>query len=447
MGNYSAPGIGRDSKIYHMAKNRNYKVLFTSLVILIFGILALYDVVMRPGAQTPAGILLDFIIIGISLYGFYLFLTRSLDIFRYPDVKKFLSFDDPRHYLDLFEQESADERRKKFRDGFITSSFIVTETFYRFRWAHAKEITAAYIGRALVRYRGIPIPFIGVNTVVVHFDNGTAMHINCDTIREAESLLKILARIAPSARYGSAIFEKPGMSPDYEAIAQDVANTIKQIPGHKQIDSPKNEPKVAGKAYVPDMKISAPYTGLKSNTAAEKNLKGLSPVTPGTAPKAEQARVRQLSKDEICDRQIKDLYDSLGKENIAQSVYIIDTLGDSMNFASADIVEILLEYPDEPVRVHAVLALGKFGQKSSVEPLIKALDDPSVQVRENAAIALGKIGDQRAVAPLQQVSREDVRTKKAAVGALARIDKKLGIYNRQGGSQNSFFHTTREKYP
>jgi HEAT repeat protein len=81
-----------------------------------------------------------------------------------------------------------------------------------------------------------------------------------------------------------------------------------------------------------------------------------------------------------------------------------------------------------------------------VEPLIKALDDPSVQVRENAAVALGKIGDQRAVAPLQQVTTADVRTKKAAVGALARIDQKLGIYNRTDG-QTSFFHTADEKNP
>ncbi len=48
MGKYSAPEIGRSSPIYRMAKNRNYKVLFTSLAIFIFGILTLYDGIVRP---------------------------------------------------------------------------------------------------------------------------------------------------------------------------------------------------------------------------------------------------------------------------------------------------------------------------------------------------------------------------------------------------------------
>ncbi len=138
-----------------------------------------------------------------------------------------------------------------------------------------------------------------------------------------------------------------------------------------------------------------------------------SPVTSAPVAKAEPARVRELSKDEVFGGQIKNLYDSLEKEDIGQSVTILDAMGDTMNLAAVDILEILLEYVDEPVRVHAAFALGKLGQKSSLEPLIRALDDPSVQVRENAAIALGKIGDQRAVAPLQQVSTEDVRAKES----------------------------------
>ncbi len=243
MGKYSAPEIGRGSPIYRMAKNRNYKVFFTSLAIFIFGILTLYDGIVRPGAQTPVSIVLDFIIIGLALYGFYLSLTRNLDIFRHPDVKKFLSFKDPRHYIDLFEQEAASDSRKKFRDGFLTRNFIVSETFYRFRWACATEITAAYIERSRVYYRGkIPIPFIGVNTVIVHLDKGTTLHINCDTKGEAESLLKMLADIAPSARYGSAIYEKPGKPTEYDAIVQDVTDTISQIPGYVQQDIQKYEP-------------------------------------------------------------------------------------------------------------------------------------------------------------------------------------------------------------
>jgi hypothetical protein len=437
MGKLSAPSISHKSKIYGMAKNRNLKVLATSLIVFAFGLLSLYDGVIRPGPQTPAGIILVFIIIGISFYGFYLYLTRSLDIFRHPDVKKFLSFDDPRHYLGLFEQEAAGRSMKKFEDCYITHSFIVAETFYRFRWANAKEITAAYIERARIGNGKIPIPFIGINTVVVHLDNGTALHINCDTIREAESLLEMLAAMAPSARYGSAIYEKPDLPADYDAIAQDAAETIMQIPGYKPSDNVRP-------AYVSDAKTITPDNVFKSNIPSEKKPAISSLVNPVAVSKSEPARVRQLNKEELFDLQIKNLYESLDKGDIAGSVKILDAMGDATDPAAVDIMEILLEYLDEPVRVHAAFALGKLGQKSSVEPLVKALDDPSVQVRENAALALGKIGDQRAVAPLQQVSTEDIRGKKAAVSALARIDQKLGIYNRTDG-QTSFFYTASEK--
>jgi hypothetical protein len=443
MDKFSAPSISHKSKIYGMAKNRNLKVLITSLAVFVFGVLSLYDGIIRPGAQTPVSIVLVFIIIGISFYGFYLFLTRSQDIFRHPDVKKFLSLDDPLRYIGLFEQEVEDGSPKKFRDGFLTHSFIVSESFYRFRWAYSREITMAYVERSRLSFHRMPLPFRGISTVMVHLGNGAALHINCDSKAEAELLLKMLTTMAPSARYGSVIYEKPDLPADYNAIAQDVANTIRQISGYKQPDSPRKEPKGISKIFVQDIKTSAPDNGLKSNTTAEKKNMGSSPVTRGTVSKAEPARVRQLSKEELFDRQIKDLYESLDKDDIAQSVNILDTMGDSTNLAAADLLEILLEYPDEVVRVHAAFALGNLGQKSSMDPLIKALDDPSVQVRENAATALGKIGDQRAVAPLQQVPTADVRAKKAAVSALARIDQKLGIYNRTDG-KTSFFHTASE---
>jgi hypothetical protein len=446
MGNFSAPEISQRSKIYSMARDRNYKVLITSFVIFIFGIVSLYDGIVRPGAQTPAVLVINFLIIGISLYGFYLFLARSRDVFRHPDVKKFLASGDPRHQLDLFEQEYRDGSLKKFRDGFVTRNFVVTQTFYRFRWAHSSEITMAYVERARVSFHRMPLPFLGISTVMVHLGNGTALHINCASKAEAESLLKLLTGMAPSARFGSAIYEKPGKLSEYDAIAQDVANTISQIPGYELPERPMYDAKKISKIYAPAAITSSPDNRLKTTSMAEKKTTGQLPVTLGTAPEVQPASVRQLSKDEMCDKQIKDLYNSMDKEDLALSVSIIDAMGDNMNLAAADILEILLEYIDEPVRVHAAIALGTLGQHSSVEPLIKALDDPSVQVRENAAIALGKIGDQRAVAPLEQVSTKDVRGKKAAVGALARLDQKLGIYNRPDG-QTSFFHTVSEKNP
>ncbi len=99
-------------------------------------------------------------------------------------------------------------------------------------------------------------------------------------------------------------------------------------------------------------------------------------------------------------------------------------MAETMNVGAADVLAILLEYPNEDVRAHAALALGRLGQRDVVEPLIKALDDRSAPVSENAATALGMIGDNRAEIPLQKVPVDNPRVKRAAVNALARIENK-----------------------
>jgi hypothetical protein len=445
MGNISAPELGHGSKIYRMARDRNFKVLITSLAVFIFGSLSLYDGIVRPQAQTPAGIVINFLIIGISFYGFYLFLTRNRDVFRNPDVNKFLSLNEPQRYLDLFEQEFRDGSPKSFRNGFVTRNFIVTQTFYRFRWAHSSEITMAYVEPAKLSFHRIPLPFLGISTVMIHLGNGTTIHINCESKEEAETLLKMIARMAPSARYTAPVREKNDPSAAVEASARDVAATIRQMPDLPRKDSPVNETKGAGSAFARDINIAKPAVEIKKIDTEYKESKVSPRSGPGTAVKPGPAQVRQMSKEEAFESQIKNLYDTLEKEEIAQSVTIIDLMGDTMNLAATEILEILLEYTDESVRIHAAFALGKLGQRSSLEALISALDDPSAQVRENAAIALGKIGDQRAVAPLQQVSTADVRTKKAAVGALARIDQKLGIYNQPGSDwRKPFFSSSSD---
>ena len=51
-------------------------------------------------------------------------------------------------------------------------------------------------------------------------------------------------------------------------------------------------------------------------------------------------------------------------------------------------------------RVRAAESLGDCGDRSAVEPLIRALDDIDDDVRLAAVIALGNIGDPRAIEPL-----------------------------------------------
>lgn len=61
------------------------------------------------------------------------------------------------------------------------------------------------------------------------------------------------------------------------------------------------------------------------------------------------------------------------------------------------------------VRYHAAGALGEIGDSRAVEPLIEALGDEDYEVRGNAALALGKIEDKRAVEPFIKVLKDKDR--------------------------------------
>ncbi|WP_019507551.1 HEAT repeat domain-containing protein [Pleurocapsa sp. PCC 7319] len=56
-----------------------------------------------------------------------------------------------------------------------------------------------------------------------------------------------------------------------------------------------------------------------------------------------------------------------------------------------------------PLRRNAARALGKLGDKSAVEPLIRCLEFPDFYVREAAAQALEMLGDQRCIAALMKL--------------------------------------------
>lgn len=66
-----------------------------------------------------------------------------------------------------------------------------------------------------------------------------------------------------------------------------------------------------------------------------------------------------------------------------------------------DLARALLNDSSYKVRTQAALLLGKLGDSSGVDPLIKALGDDNKTVRAMAAQSLGKLGGDRAVAALK----------------------------------------------
>jgi hypothetical protein len=66
-----------------------------------------------------------------------------------------------------------------------------------------------------------------------------------------------------------------------------------------------------------------------------------------------------------------------------------------------DLARALLNDPGYKVRTQAALLLGKLGDPTGVEPLIKALGDDNKMVRAMAAQSLGKLGGEKATAALK----------------------------------------------
>jgi len=59
------------------------------------------------------------------------------------------------------------------------------------------------------------------------------------------------------------------------------------------------------------------------------------------------------------------------------------------------------EYEDLIVRGRAALLLGKVGDNTAIDPLIRALDAPGYQTPLYAAESLGRLGDKRAIPALR----------------------------------------------
>lgn len=100
---------------------------------------------------------------------------------------------------------------------------------------------------------------------------------------------------------------------------------------------------------------------------------------------------------------------------------------------------------DFRLRVSAALALGQMGQRASLGPLVKALDDPHPAVRAAASAALGKIGDpsvagavdaaagRESVASVKAQHQATVARLRAGASTSARFVVKLGkLANKTG---------------
>ncbi|MBX3162051.1 MAG: HEAT repeat domain-containing protein [Deltaproteobacteria bacterium] len=86
-----------------------------------------------------------------------------------------------------------------------------------------------------------------------------------------------------------------------------------------------------------------------------------------------------------------------------------------------------LSSSSDKVRLSAVTALARLGDKSALKPLVTALGDPNPEVRGVAAIGLGRLGHKAALPALRTMSSEDTdaavrASAKQAATAIARAN-------------------------
>lgn len=95
--------------------------------------------------------------------------------------------------------------------------------------------------------------------------------------------------------------------------------------------------------------------------------------------------------------------------------------------AVAALNEVVSADADADVRVTAAFTLGRLGDASAVDALLKGLKDDSENVRSQCAAALGQIRDERAVADLLNILRSDLKPllRLQAASSLAKI--KTGV--------------------
>lgn len=109
-----------------------------------------------------------------------------------------------------------------------------------------------------------------------------------------------------------------------------------------------------------------------------------------------------------------------GKPNVKQMEKKNDVKG---------LIEALGYEKDVQVRREAAYTLGKIGNTSAVEHLIKALSDPDNYVRRQAADALGNIEDARAIEPLTKALNDSNRyVCQGAADALKKINDKKSMF-------------------
>jgi hypothetical protein len=373
-----------------MSKKQTDAVLLTTLAPLILAVTCTLAV-LRWGAPLPIIAITALLWVPV-IFGYYLYATRSKNIYLHSFVKKFFTFDDPGRLIAQFDGEKRGEPACKFGNGFITGSFVVADLPYRFKWAYKSEIVWAYLRHP--KFSAIDIPLLNPYRISIYLASGDRLEISGGNRVAAENFYRLLKDLAPFARFGDTRETRDLWLVDRKVLVSEAAYKMKEI---------------------------TPVEGRSDSTPDDGQRESSSDVARIVA-RLERVNVLVRDKDEEYEKQINNLNSALEKNDFQRSADLIDLMGDTLNTEAVELLISLLDNPEAAVKAHAALSLGKLGERSAVERLIGLLENDSALVGENAAMALGMIGDNRAELPLRTVSSGNICVKRAAIRALSLIE-------------------------
>jgi HEAT repeat protein len=127
---------------------------------------------------------------------------------------------------------------------------------------------------------------------------------------------------------------------------------------------------------------------------------------PEAQVRAEVVRVLAATQD----RQFLDpLRARLGDPDLQVQSRAIEAMGE-IGTSDPPLIERLLGFlaaAQSQIRMHAVVSLGKLGNRSAVPGLIRSLNDSNPQVRGLSAWSLGMLGDERSLVPLLDLLEDE----------------------------------------
>lgn len=193
--NNNEKNLIKNTYLYQRIKFKNYKILILGILLILISILFNFSSSVFNWFKIILLIILLF-----GFYDIYLFLIRNNDLFKHPDLKKFLRYNNPYKIIMLFETEISNPTKiNPYSNCLILPNFLIKNSFFRFKVFYLHELVWIYsaIEKTSHSINFIPLGTSKEYSIKIYTDNGIDMEFKCSDKKEMNSLFDDLVFGAP----------------------------------------------------------------------------------------------------------------------------------------------------------------------------------------------------------------------------------------------------------